>query len=83
MALRDPPLIKRKILRANSESGLGNQRIRGRSLNPLSYKPSIPRAVANFHWFVGNYESARSLNLVGALGKNYESDFFFTRLWGL
>ena len=66
----------------NSESDLGNRRIRGRSLNSLSHKPSIPRAIGNFHSFVEKYESSRSLNLAGALGKKLRERFFFTRLWG-
>ena len=50
MALRDPS-NKSENSESDSESDLGNRRIRGRSLNSLSYKPSIPRAIANFHWY--------------------------------
>ena len=67
---------KRKILRANSESGLGNRRIRGRSLNPLSYKSSF---LELWQFFTGLWKSvrARARWIREALSeKKYESEFF-------
>ena len=75
-------LIERYIPRANSESGLGNRRIRGRSLNPLSYKSSF---LERLQIFTGLWKStrARARWIREALSeKKLRERIFFTRLWG-